>query len=97
MWEQGPGLSCVGQLGRHFPPPAFPRMLQRSWCQEPGAIWKRLLTAARDLPETTPSISAGLRLLAAGSCSALHALSGDCAPPAIRQTPQGTLDALQPQ
>lgn len=57
----GAQAATLGELGHHFPPPpAFPRMLQQSWCQEPRAIWKRSWTAARDPLETKPSISAAL-------------------------------------
>lgn len=41
--------AALGELGQHLPPPpAFPRMLQQGWCQEPRAIWKRSRTAVRD-------------------------------------------------
>lgn len=78
--SRGPGTT-LGELGHRFPPPpAFPRMLQQSWCQEPGAIWKRSWTAVRDLLETKPSISAAPRLC----WRPLHAHSGVSSPQASR-------------
>lgn len=74
----------LGELGHHFPPPpAFPRMLQRSWCQELRAIWKRSRTAVRDPLRQSPAFqqrpgSAG------GSCAALNAHSGVSSPLAAR-------------
>lgn len=56
--------TTLGELGHHFPPPpAFPRMLQQSWCQEPRAIWKRSWTAVRDLLETKAQHFSGARAL----------------------------------
>lgn len=51
-WERPGGnraqAAPLALQGCHCPPPALPRMLQQSRCQEPGAIWKHSLTAAGD-------------------------------------------------
>lgn len=40
VWEQGLGLSCVGQLGRHFPHPVFPGCCSGAGARSPGPSGK---------------------------------------------------------